>query len=298
MMPTNDAETLQHVVTQYSKYIPDYVDKHNHNMTARNIFAQRKIGADVMIDVATHYAETGDGAQIVAKGGIVETTGVKATKVNFDMFQYVNAFNINEKDLKLDPSLKKKEIDMLLRSIHKKEDNIAINGDTSYGVTGLVTAARANTNGKLTAAATSGSNVGNQGKWSGETGTDIYEDIRGAIDKMDEEFEPAFIVGNRTSLGYLNRLDSERNTYADSIASLFGKKNEKDRSFLWTSKQFADDYVYIIPKDDMAAEFVVSENPRLVAYPKSAGENYRIEMVGWAGVEFHNNDGFVEIQIT
>lgn len=290
-MITNDATILQHAVTEYSKFIEGYADKHNHNMTARNIFAQRKIGADVAIDVATTYDDVGDGAQIVAKGSIATPSGMKASTTNHDMFQIVDAFHINQKDLKLDPSLKKKQVDMLLRHTHKREDIVAINGDSRYGITGLVEAAQANTNGTITSST-------NQGAWSGETGTDIYEDVRASIDLMDEEFEPNMIVGNRTSIGYLLRKDSERQTYREQIAPLFGKKNANDASFMWISKQIPDGYVYVIPKDDMAGEYVVSENPRLVSYPMTAGENYRIEMVSWSKLEIHNNDAYVQIQIT
>jgi len=299
MITTDNSAIIQRNVEEWTREIKDYVDKYGHNMTARNLFPVRNVGADTAIDVVTNYDRTGETAQIVAKGSIPETAGMKASTTNYDIFQISTAFNINAKDLKLDPKGKARQIDICMRDVHKKEDTTVLNGVSRYGITGLVGAAQANSGGVITAAASSGINTGNAGAWSGETGTDIYDDINTAIGMMDDEFEPAYLVGSRANLLYLNRMDSERQPYYKSISGLFGKKNPDDKSWMWTTNQFTDtDKVYVIPKDFMAAEMVVSENPRLVSYPMSAGENYRFEIVSWSAIEIYENDAFVEIQVT
>ena len=297
-MITNDENTaLAHQVKNYTRMIEAYVDVQKDTMAARNLFPVRNVGADTAIDVVTTYndAVTGGEAQVVAKGSAPLTSGMKASSTNHDMYQIADAFMINAKDLKLDPQSKKRSLDLLMRHIHRTEDNLALNGSSKYGITGTVDAAQANTNGKIVATGASGSDINNNGSWVGETGTDIYDDINTGIGKMDSDFKPAMLVGNRTDLNYLTRMDSERRPYADSIATLFGKKNEKDRSWMFETSQITAGKVYIMPKDMMAGEFVVSENPRVVPYEKSAGENFRIEVLSWSSIEIHDNQAFVEI---
>ena len=151
-----------------------------------------------------------------------------------------------------------------------------------------VVAAQANANGKITTST-------NKGKWSGETGTDIYDDINTAIGLMDGDFEPAYLIGNRTDLLYLNRPDSERVPYYKSVAGLFGKKDENDKSWMWMTNHIDAGKVYLAPKDFMAAEFVVAENPHIIEYPMQPGQNYYFEVVAWVVPEFHQYDAFVEI---
>ena len=71
-MKTNDAGSILEEVTEaYKLQINEYFEKNKDNMTARNVLAQRKVGANVEIDVVMKYDRRGPGAQIVAKGGLV-----------------------------------------------------------------------------------------------------------------------------------------------------------------------------------------------------------------------------------
>ena len=299
MMIINDATIMQRNVEEWTREIESFIDKYGDNMSARNLLPQRNVGADTMIDVVTSYDRTGPGAQIVAKGAVPETSGQKVSTDKHDIFQISTAMNVNAKDMKLDPKLKNRQIDIMMRDIHKMEDNIMFNGDSSYGITGLIGAAQANSSGKIVASGASGDDTNNNGAWSGEIGTDIYDDVNNAVAKMDGDFEPAYMVGTRTDLAYLNRKDSERQAYYKDIGTtFFGVKNENDKSWMWTTNQIDSGKVYILPKDFMAGEFVVSENPRIVPYPIGPGENYRFEINSWSLAEFHKNDAYVEVAIT
>lgn len=298
-MIINDATILQHNVEEWTREINSFVDKHGDNMSARNLLPTRKVGADTAIDVVTTYDRTGTGAQIVAKGAVPEPTGQKTTTNKHDIFQISTAMNVSAKDLKLDPKLKNRQIDIMMRDIHKKEDDIMFNGDASYGITGLIDAAQANSNGKIVASDATGSDVNNNGAWAGENGADMYDDMNNADAMVDGDFEPAYLVGTKKDLAYMNRKDSEREAYYKDIGTtFFGKKNENDKSWMWITNQIPRGKVYMVPKDFMAGEFVISENPRMVPYPIGPGENYRFEINSWSLAEFHEPDAYVEIAIT
>jgi hypothetical protein len=258
-------------------------------MAARNLLETRNVGEDVQIDVVTTYDRTGPGAQITAKGVAPESMGVKAASIKHDVYRISTGFHINRKDLKTDPKTKNRLVDIAMRDIHRAEDDFALNGSTKHGVNGIVQAARKNSNGKITVS-------DNAGAWSGETGTDIYDDINSAIALMDGDFEPAFLVGNRADLLNLNRMDSERQPYYKTVSGLFGKTNENDKSWMFMTKRLNVGYVYVIPKDFLAGEFVIGENAHIIDdYPMQPGENFWIELSSWVVPEMHQNNAFVEI---
>jgi hypothetical protein len=289
-MISNDAEILSHHVEEWTRRIVTYVKKYEDNMTARNILDGRGVGDNVAIDVVESFGDAGVEATIVAKGAVPETMGLVASHVDHNIFQVSVGFQVSAKDLKLDPSAQNRKIDLATRLIHRKEDDMMLNGSAAHNITGLTGAAAANSNGVQAATAA----------WSGATGTDIYNDINEAMGLVDDEFEPAFLVGHKRDMRYLNRMDSERIPYRKEIAGLFNK-NEDDTSWMWRTGQLARGKVYLVSKDFMAAEFVVSENPRidpLYGGGLSPGKNYAFELGGWCVPEFHNNDAFVEITIT
>lgn len=295
-MITNDSGSILEEVTEnYKLQINEYFEKNKDNMTARNILHQRKVGANVEIDIVTKYDRRGPGAQIVAKGGTPDKGGVSGTPTYFPFYQIAAGFSINAKDMKIDSKIKSRNLEVAMGDIKRAEDNLVINGNSTYGITGLVAAARANTNGKITA---TGGTYNNAGKWEGETNTDIYSDIKLACDLMDDRFEPAFILGNKITTGKLDRMSSERVPYYKECAQLFGKNNPNDKSYIWTSAYVPDGYAYVIAKDMEAGEYVVSENPRVVPYAMQPGENYPFDIISWATPEFHCNEAFVEIAIT
>ena len=290
-MIRNDAATLQHFVEAWEKVIPEWVDEHKQNLTARNILHRRDVGADVTIDVVEKYDKTGQGAQITAKGAVPPTFGLTTKSENFTIHQIATGFNINVKDLKTNPNAKSRLVEIALAEIHEKEDDICLNGDTAHNIKGVVDAAQANTNGKITAAT-------NKGKWSGETGTDIFTDVADGIALLDSKYKPSYLVGNSKDIRYLFHKDSERNMYYEDMGILFGKKDPKDTSWIWSSDYIARNAVYIISKDTMAADFVVSEDPGIVTYALAPGQNYPVEVYSWSETEIYSNEAFVEIVIT
>lgn len=292
-MISNDAATLQHFIESFDREIVDYVEAYKDNMTSRNVLHVRHVGADTAIDTVTNYDRTGPDAQIVAKGAVPKSMGLSAKDTKHDIYQIATGFHISQKDLNLDPKLKNRLIDIAMRDIHRKEDDITVNGVTALNLNGIADAAAANANGTITAGT-------NAGAWTGETGTDIYDDINTALGLMDDDFEPAFILGKRSDLLNLNRMDSERQPYWKQIAPLFGKR-EGDQSWIWGTNHLAAGKVYLIPKDFMAGELVVSENPKIDMLYNGGlgpGKNYYFELSEWVVPEFHNNDAFVEIVIT
>jgi len=294
-MIQNDAAILSHFVEEWEREIALYIEKYKDNMAARNILETRVVGEDVQIDVTQKYNRTGPGAAIVKKGSVPDSMGLSATSVNHEVYQIATGFYLNAKDLKSDPKSKTRLVDIAMRDIHRAEDDFALNGKTSLNVKGIVGAAQANANGVITTST-------NNGAWTGETGTDIYGDINAAIALMDGDFEPAFLVGNRTDLLNLNRMDSERIPYYKSVAGLFGKKDENDKSWMWmtnhitaTTSKAGGRGVYVIPKDFMAGEFVIAENAHIIEYPMQPGQNYYFEVVSWVVPEMHQDNAFVEI---
>jgi hypothetical protein len=202
-MIQNDAAILQHFVEEWEREIVLYVEKYKDKMAARNVLPVRNVGEDVGIDVIQKYDRTGSGASVVAKGSVPDTMGLTATSDKHELFQIATSFNLNAKDMKMAPKTENVLVDIALRNLHRAEDDFAFNGNSKLNVNGIKQAARANSNGKITTST-------NKGAWSGETGTDIYDDINTAIGKMDGDFDPAYLLGNRTDLLYLNRPDSER----------------------------------------------------------------------------------------
>ena len=79
------------------------------------------------------------------------------------------------------------------------------------------------------------------------------------------------------------------------VGGLFGKKNPNDTAWMFMSNQITAGTVYMIPKDFMAAELIVSENARIIDYPMQPGENYYFEISEWVTAEYHEPDAFVEI---
>ena len=297
-MIQNDAAILEHFVEEWKKVIPAWVDEHKQNLTARNIIHRRDVGADVTIDVVETYDKTGQGAQITAKGTPPDTFGVKTTSEKFEIHQIGTMFNINAKDLKVSPDAKARLVEIALSEIHEKEDDIALNGSSAHNITGIIAAAQANTNGKIVASGAAGSDINNKGKWAGETGTDIFTDVADAIGFLDSKYKPSFLVGNSMDMRYLFHKDSERNMYFEDMGILFGKTNPKDTDWIWQTDHIARGKVYVVCKDTMAADFVVSEDPGIVTYALAPGQNYPIEVYSWSETEIYANEGFVEIAIT
>ena len=297
-MITNDAAILEHFVENWEKVIERWADENKDNMTARNILNYRKVDKNVQIDVVQTIDRTGPGAQITAKGAVPKSMGTSVTNEKYEIYQISTLMNLSQKDLGAAPSLKNRMIEIALDDIHRAEDAMALNGYAALNIPGVVPAARLNSLGKIVAAGATGNDTNNKGKWAGETGTDIYDDVNTAIGKLGSNYKPAYLVGHSKDIRMLFRMDSERQQYYKTMSILFGKKNPDDVSWIWETDILPQNYVYIVCKNTKVADFVVSENPGVTTYPLAPGKVFPIEIGGWSVPEIFDNDGFVEIEIT
>ena len=252
----------------------------------------RTAGEDVEFDVVAEYDRTGEGASFVAKGVPPKGSGVVGEEVPYRLFQALDGYNIHEKDMKVDKQLKNRKQQIVIKNMQRFENVVSINGDVPTGVPGIATMAAANPNGVIA----SGDIVG---PWDGSgTAPDIYTDLVEAELLMDGDFDPAFLVGNKLDVGQLKRMDTERRPFWKDITALFGK-TPQDRIDSWLlsvgPKTLAPGKVYMIAKDDDAAEFVVGEDRKVRAITQQPGGNFPIEVYSWWTIEAHDNAGFVEI---
>jgi len=290
-MYEQDAQTLRHNIEQWKREIPDYISKMEDQIISRKALPVRKVGADIQWDNVDHYDRTGEGAQILAKGMAPKGSGSVATTVPFQMYQIIDGFRIHEKDIKLDPKMKSRNVKIVLNNIHRKENVLALNGDTAHNIKGITGAAAANTNGVATRTAV----------WTSPTTAKYYDDILIARDLMDQDFEPRFLIGNRTDLNKLDALsDDTKQPVWKQIASLFGK-TEQDSKKSWMipvgNATLAAGKVYLAAFDEDAAELVISENPTMRALSMQPGGDYPIEMYEWLNVEVHEDNAFVELTV-
>jgi hypothetical protein len=287
----NDMAILQHKVEQWKREIPDYLNKILDDLYGRKIMPVRKVGADLLVDNIEHYDRTGAGAQIMAKGAVPKGSNLTVTPETFYMFQLLDGFLIHEKDIKVDAKLKSRQVEIILKNIHRLENSMVINGDTSHGIVGITGAAAANSIGTASRTAV----------WSTPASAKYYDDVLKTLDYMDTRYSPRWLVGNKKDLNKLLTLsDDTKQPVYQQIATLFGK-NPTDPMSSWTvgldDTVLAQGKVYVIPQNPDAGELVISENPTLRAISQQRGGNYPIEMYAWETVEIHNNDAFVQLTV-
>ena len=272
---------------------------------ARNLTMYRGLPATVDTDTVTTVVGSGGNstiaAKITAKGAVPETTDIKAGEKDFKQYQISLGFYVNGREMMQDPSVKNAKVDWCYRNIGRLEDYIWVNGDSTINLSGMVTQARANPNGKITASGASGADVNNVGAWAGtDSDIDIQKDVLEALSRIGDDYanSPLFLVGRRADLKYIRQLDDLRNSYADQILDLFGAGSVND--FLRTSSYIPTGYVYIVAKDAEVAEFTVSTEMMVDNdYPREKGDNYWTEVRERINpFQCYDAEGFVEIQIT
>ena len=289
-MIVNDNAILEHFIENWEVELKDYISKMDDKIVSRKILPTRKIGADVMYDIVTRYDRTGAGAQVMAKGAIPKGSGVDATTETHQVFQLLDGFLLHEKDMKLDPKLKGRELEIILNNIHRKENTLAISGDSTHGINGLVDIIP------------SGNKTTAEAPWDRSgAAPEYYEDILEAMVTVDQDFEIKYLVGNRADLLNLYWLsDDTKQPVWQQIAGLFGK-TPQDKLSSWMipvgNNTLAKGEVYLMSYDKTAAEMVISENPSLRAIPQQRGGNYPIEMYEWITFEWHEPDAFAEIKV-
>ena len=291
-------------VTNFTKRITLYTQVYGDNMMARQIVARRSLPSTADIDVVLKYKDAGQNAEIVAKGSVPGTIGTFAENVKYDVFSFATSFIINERDLARDPELQARNVDLGMRYLHRLEDDVIINGNTAYGITGLDGVAALNPAGKIVASGASGNDVNNKGNWAGtetDSAMDPYEDILNAVARIDDKFANSkmFLLGRRSEMIGMWRKDALRNQFMPQIAALL-TGNENDTSFLKFSDFVPSGYCYLVCKDSLFAEMVHAQDIMIDAnYPRQKGGNYYVEMREWLiPLEYHDPGGIVELAIT
>lgn len=293
MQTANDAQILQHMVENWTKEIPDWIKGLENKIVGRVILPTRNVGADVLFDIVSKFARTGEGAQILAKGVPPKGSSFDASSVPWEMFQVMDGFSINQKDIELYPKIKPNHMGLVMKSINRRENITAVAGDPLRNILGIKGAAELNTAGVFSAI---------KGPWNGSGAKrDIYEDLVNASDYMSTKFTPRFLVGNKRDMKYLMHrvADQMKEKFWQECGPVFDRA-ETDRSWMISvaDEVLPTGHVYMIPYDDEAAEFVISENPTVRPIPLQPGGNYPIEVYEWIALEMHNNDAFVKIKIT
>jgi len=270
---------------------------------SRTIPVVRNIGAEVDKDTVQYLEGSGGNAniqaKITAKGAVPDITSTKVKDKTYNMYQFSLGFMLNGRDLNTKPELRQRNIEWCTRNIRRLEDNMWMNGDTTLNLGGVVTAARANTNGKVVATGASGSDVNNTGSWDGLDATgliDIHADILEAVYRIEDEFNgKLYLVGRKADLKPIRKLDDMRISYADEILDLFQANAVSD--FLRYSLYTPSGYVYVVAQDMDSNENVISEDLLVDGdYPKQPGNNYYVELRQWSNPNvFHSNNGCVEI---
>ncbi|MDP8238345.1 MAG: hypothetical protein P9X24_04590 [Candidatus Hatepunaea meridiana] len=287
-MLTRDAlgSITDHSVEVWKQVVANYIEKHSDNMISRQILDVRKVGTDAGIDVVTTYdARDSAYAKICAKGTVPSGSGVSVGTTKYEIYQILDGFDIHEKDLELDPKLKARNIDMCTRNIHRKEDDVVVNGETALNLDGIADIVPSGN--KITTST-------NAGAWSGTEANDIYQDVLVAIGMLDTDFEPSWILGHPTDINYLNGMDSERIPYWKTVIDLFKGAKTKD-DFMKKSNRCTEGTVFIGCKDEKAGELVVSEELTVKALPMQRGRVYPVELYEWVTPEFHTADAYAQI---
>lgn len=289
-MIANDAEILQHFIENWEKELPDFIDKLEDKVVARKVWPTRKVGEDVMIDVVVRYDRTGAGAKIMAKGSVPAGSGSVATPVYHQIFQLLDGFKIHEKDMKLDPKLKNRDVEIVLGNLNRAENYIGINGDAQHNIPGITTDIP-------------GANQLNTlGTWAGGgSAVQYYNDIKRMRAAMKAGIRPAWLIGNDSDLVQLLSLsDDTKQPVWQQIATLFGKK-ATDPMDSWMmelgDETLAAGKVYMAPYDPEMGEMVISENPKMRAIAQQEGGNYPIEMYEWLTFEKHEVTAYVELDV-
>lgn len=291
-----------HMTEAFEREVLNYQEKQRDGMIARNLSTMRNVGPTIQTDTVTFWEKTGGNtaitAAITAKGDTPPLVGAKGKEVSHVMYQFGATVRVNERDLNLDPKQLNRKIDVATRDIHRLEDYIWINGDTATGLSGLVTSARANPNGKVAAygASSTGGDVDSIGNWTGtDTYIDIYTDVLEACNRIGDNFDPKYLLGRRADLAPIRKMDDMRKTYADDILDLFGASNTQ--SFMRYSAYVPAGYVYVVAQDMEFTEFLVSEDLRVdTSVGKDTGGNFPVVLKEWINpVGFLSNEGAAEI---
>lgn len=302
------ASIPQEVVMQMQHTILDFQQRYKDGYIGRQLIEQRPgVAATVRKDIVRHVDKSTpqDGistARISLGGTSPSIVGSKAKDKLFPVYRIDAAIQRNEAEVGLDASLWNRDTSLAMLECLRRENYTIINGDSTLGITGLVGASGANTLGSVVASGASGTQVNNNGAWSGsETDKvmDPYDDIRAALNFIDPDLVGSLVLAGRPAyMNYLLQEDDLGKIYADKIGPRIFGKAAGDYTWMIKSDYFPANYVYLVLKSMEAAELIIPEDYNVDAnYPREKGQNIYAEVGGWIGIEVHTNDFVVPIAI-
>ena len=295
------ASIPQETVTQMQKTILDFQARYKDGYIGRQLIEQRPgVARTVRKDIVRHIDKTApqDGvstARISMGGTTPDLVGSKAKDKLFNIYRIDAAIQRNESEVELDATLWNRDTSLAMMECLRRENYTIINGNATYGITGLVGAAAANSLGGITS-------VTNNGAWDGsETDKvmDPYDDLRQALNCIDPDLIGSLVLAGRPAyMNYLLQEDDLGHIFADKIGPRIFGKPAGDVSWMVKSDYFPANYVYLVLKSMEAAELVIPEDYNVDAnYPREKGQNIYAEIGGWIGIELHTNDFIVPIAI-
>lgn len=295
------ASIPQEVITNVEKTILQFQQRYKDGYIGRSLIEQRpNVGPFVRKDVVRKIDKTTpqDGistARISLGGGEPEVVGSKAKDVSHSIYRIDASIERNEAELQLDYSIWNRDTSLAMLECLRRENYTIINGNSTYGITGLVGAASANSRGSITSDT-------NNGAWDGsETDKvmDPYDDLRQALEFIDPNLVgPLYLAGRPAYLNYLLQEDDLGKIFGEKIGTRIMGRQATDLSWMIKSDYFPANYVYLICKSMEAAELLIPQDYTFDGnYPRGKGQTVYAEIGGWIGIEIHNNDFIVPIGI-
>lgn len=305
----NGASIPQEVITNVEKTILQFQQRYKDGYIGRALIEQRpNVAPFVRKDIVRKIDKTTpqDGistARIGLGGGEPEVVGSKAKDVSHSIYRIDTSIERNEAELQLDYSIWNRDTSLAMLECLRRENYTIINGNATFGITGLVGAATANSRGSIVASGGDGAKtINNNGAWAGtETDKvmDPYDDILTALNFIDPNLVgQMFLAGRPAYMNYLLKEDDLGHYPAKKIASLIMGRQETDMSWMVKSDYFPANKVFLILKSMEAAELLIPQDYSLDAnYARGKGQTVYAEVGGWIGIEIHNNDFIVPIDI-
>lgn len=298
----------QEAIQNAEREILNYMNQNKDGYFARSLlYVRRLTNPNVRKDIVRRVdlAASEDGisqAKLMASGTVPDITKTKKKDNVHQVWFIADSVLCDEAALQLDPSAWNGDVAAAMLECRRRENYTAINGSTAHNLLGIVGAARANPNGKITAAASSGVNVANKGNWYGTEDNAVmepYSDLLEGVSKVSTEFSRSSLslLGHPLDLKGLYEKDELRKDYASQIGPLFGRK-EGDTSFIIACDYVPRGFVYIVPNSMDAAELVIAVDYALDAnYPREKGKQVYGEVGGYIAFEFHNPRAIVEVEV-
>lgn len=295
------ASIPQEVVTNVEKTILQFQQRYKDGYIGRSLIEQRpNVAPFVRKDIVRKIDKTTpqDGistARISLGGGEPEVVGSKAKDVSHSIYRIDASIERNEAELQLDYSIWNRDTSLAMLECLRRENYTIINGNSTYGITGLVGASAANSRGSITSAT-------NNGAWDGsETDKvmDPYDDLRQALEYIDPNLVGnLYLAGRPAYLNYLLQEDDLGKIFGEKIGTRIMGRQPTDLSWMIKSDYFPANYVYLICKSMEAAELLIPQDYTFDGnYPRGKGQTVYAEIGGWIGIEIHNNDFIVPIGI-